>query len=455
MAEYGLLPEGLRVPTYDELVQEVIDELTPKWGKSFDFSDFDPTGQHIRVQQKGLHELWQALEAVNAAVTREGSSGTSLAANLALTGTPWPEATFSTVPLILTGVPLTTIAAASAAKSASTSSRWIIDSEAPLVGVATLPFSTFVALGARYYSTGGVYQVVDDGTTAASGALTGTGSSPITHGTAQFRWLGGGTAAADAAGRAEKTGPVVAASSDLTVIDTPIGGWQGVINLEDATPGRNAATDGEARLAGEADVYRSAGTTPDAIRQTLLDNQDITVVDLIVNTSDVTVDTVPPRAIEAIVTGGDDQFIADTLRAACAAAGIPTFGNTTVVSYDAEGNQHDIRFTRVYEMAIYADLGIEKVPNAAANPESFPEDGEDQVRAAIVAWGNALTNGRNIVSTAVSARAFGVAGVLDVSYCKLGTTPGPVTSTPITISRRQRGVFATDRITLILNDGEA
>jgi hypothetical protein len=453
MAEYGLLPEGLRIPTFDELVDEVVTELRPKWGASYDFSDFDPIGQVIRVEQQGMLELWQALESVNAAMTREGSSGTSLGANLALTGTPWPETTYSTVQLILTGTPLTVIAATSAAKSASTSSRWVIDAELMLVGVESLPFSTFVELGARYYSTGGVYQVALAGTTAASGALTGTGSALITHGTVQFRWLGTGTAAADAPGRAEATGPAVAISGDLAIIDTPIGGWQSVINLEDASPGRLAATDGEARLAGEADVYRPAGTTPDAIRQTLLDNQEITVVDLIINTSDVTVDTVPPHAIEAIVTGGEDQFIADTLRSACVAAGIPTFGNTTVASFDAEGNSHDIRFTRITDVPIYVAATIEKIATVAADPGSFPADGDAQVKAAIVAWGNALTGGRNIVSKAVSARAFDVPGVLDVPACNIGTAPSPATSTTIVITRRQRGVFATSRIALTLTDG--
>lgn len=466
MAEYGLLPEGLRIPTLDELVSEVVGELRPKWGESFDFSDFDPSYQQIVAHQRGLLSCWQALEALNAGMTREGSSGITLAANLALTGTSWPEATYSTVPLILTGVPLTLVPSTSAVDSASTGSRFLLDDDVTLVAVSPLAFSTAYDVGARVYSTGGVYQVVDDGVTAASGALTATTTAIITHGTVGFRWLGKGTAAGDAEATAENSGPVVAASSDLTKISTPVGGWQGVINLEEATIGRNDATDGEARLAGEADVNRPGSTVPDAIRQSLLDIDGVTVVDIIQNLTDVTdPDGVPPHAVEAIVTGGDDQEIADILRRECVSAGIPTYGNTTVDSMDAEGNIQAISFTRVTDVPIYVAATVEKIPTIAANASTFPADGEAQAKAAIVGWGNALTGGRNIVARAVASQIFprldpttgiqigGVVGVLDVPVCNIGTSPSPSSSATIVLTRRQRGAFATDRIALTLTDG--
>lgn len=466
MAEYGLLPEGLRIPTLDELVAEVVDELRPKWGESFDFSDADSTYQQIVTHQKGLLEVWQALEALAAGMTREGSSGITLAANLAITGTEWPEATYSTVPLILTGIPLTVVPNKSVASAASTGARFVTDDDATLVAVDPLQFSHAYDVDERVYSTGGVYQVVDDGTTAASGAITDTTTSIITHGTVGFRWLGKGTAAADVAASAEVPGPVVAASSDIVKIATPVGGWQSVINLEEATVGRNAATDGEARLAGEADVYRPGATTPDAVRQSLFDISGVTVVDIIRNVTDVTdPDGVPPHAVEAIVTGGDDQEIADVLRRECIAAGIPTYGNTTLTSYDAEGNPQSVSFTRVTDVPIYVAATVEKIATIAANQATFPADGEAQAKAAIVGWGNALTGGRNIVARAVASQIFerldpvtgiqigGVTGVLDVPVCNIGTSPSPSSSATIVLTRRQRGAFATDRIALTLTDG--
>lgn len=454
MAEYGLLDQGLRIPTFDELVEEVIAKLRPTYGASYDFSDVDPIGGFIRVEQQGMSDLWQALEACQSATTRSGASGASLAQVLELTGTPWPEAVSSTVTLTLTGTAGTIVAAGSAATSASTKARWITMDDGELIGPAPgLLFSEPYALGVRVTGADGVYQVIDDGVSAASGALAGTGSA-ITHGTVVFRWLGEGDSTADVPAFAEVAGPTVAVSGDITGIDTPIGGWDGVVNLLDAEVGRNAATDGEARLAGESDIFRPAGTTPDAIRQALLDNEDVEIVDLIVNTSDTTdPDGVPPHAVEAIVVGGDDQVVADIIRRECVAAGIPTHGNTEVTSFDAEGKPHLIKFTRITEVPIYVAITVEKLPTVAANPGTYPSDGAAQVRLAITAWGNALTGGRNIVSKAVAARAFGVAGVLDVPTCNIGTAPSPSTSTTIVITRRQRGAFDTSRIAVTETDG--
>ena len=457
MAEYGLLDEGLRIPTFDELVQEVIDDLRPTFGASYDFSDQDPIGGLIRVHQKGTLELWQLLEAIYASTTRSGASGTALAQVMELTGTPWPEARSSEVTLTLTGTAGTAIQAGSAATASSTGTRWITMDDAGLLAVAELSLSTAYAVGDRVSSTGGVYQVTIAGTTAASGALSGTGATPIVHGTATFRWLGAGAAAADVGSYCETAGPIAALSGDIIEIDSPVGGWSGVVNLLDAELGRLDATDGEARLASEADVYRQAGTTPDAIRQALLDGDDtIDLVDIIMNTSDVTdPDGVPPHAIEAIVVGGDSQTIGDILFRECAAAGIPTHGNTTVTSFDVEGNPNTVKFTRLTDVPIYVAVTVEKLPTVAANPGTFPADGASQVTTAITTWGNALTGGRNIVSKAVSAQAFKVAGVLDVPTCNIGTAPSPSSGSTIVITRRQRGVFDSSRIAVTATDGTA
>ena len=56
-------------------------------------------------------------------------------------------------------------------------------------------------------------------------------------------------------------------------------------------------------------------------------------------------------------------------------------------------------------------------------------------------------------SSKVAAQAEGVAGVLEVTACYIGTAPAPVTSTTIAISTRQRAVFDTGRITVTTSDG--
>jgi hypothetical protein len=466
--EYGLFPEGLRIPTFDELINEVFDELRPDWGDSYDFSSFDPVGQLVRSVKGSEVKCWQALEAVDSSRTREGSSGLALAANLAITGTEWPEATASTVLLILTGDDGTEVTSGSFAKTLSTGAKFEISDDSPLVLVPALAFSSLYSVGVKVASTGGIYVCVVEGTTAASGALTGTGATPITHGTAQFRWAGAGVASASVRGVSVVTGPVVATAGDILgplSIDTPIGGWLGVTNLEDATLGRRAATDGEARLVGETDIFRPASTVPDAIVQALREIDGVTVVDLLVNVQDITVNGVGPHGVEAIVTGGSDEDIAAVLFRECVPAGIQTYGGEFIPVLDSIGNIVNIRFTRVTDVPIYVAITVEKIANVPGDGSTFPADGEGQVKAAIIAWGNALIGGRNIVSLAVaaqivprrdllnSANVGGVTGVLDVPVCNIGTAPSPSTSTTIVLTRRERGLFAVDRIAVTLTDG--
>lgn len=449
MPEFGLLPEGLSVPTYDEIVDGVVAELRPLWGDSFDFSDGGQIGQLIRSEARVANTVWQAVQAVYASRTREGASGEALAANLALTGTEWPAALPSAVVLTLTGGAGGAIPSGSIARDPVTLTQFKTVDDAELVGADPVALSTAYDVGERVTGDDGVYQVSIAGVTPASGTLAGTGT--VVFG-ATFRFLGEGDAAGDALAQSIDTGPIVAVSGSITEIVTPSGTWQGVINLLDATIGRDEATDGEARLAGEADVYRPASTTPDAVRQNLL--RFATIVDVIVNDTDVTVDGVGPHGVEAVVTGGDDQDIADLLLRECIAAGITTYGSTAVVSYDVEGKPHTMRFTRVTDVLISVAITVEKLPYVAADPNTYPADGNEQVKLAIVTWGNALRGGVDIRARAVAARAFEVTGVLDTPVCNISISPtAPTAATTIVLTRRQRGLFDTSRIAVTGTDG--
>ena len=126
--------------------------------------------------------------------------------------------------------------------------------------------------------------------TAAREAMNAAGATAadIADGSVHWRYLGEGAAAADVAARSVDTGAIVGASGDLTVIDTPVGGWSSVINVLDADPGRDVATDEELRILAESDLTRPGGETPDAIRQTLLALADVESVTVFYNSTDTT-----------------------------------------------------------------------------------------------------------------------------------------------------------------------
>ena len=164
-------------------------------------------------------------------------------------------------------------------------------------------------------------------------------------------------------------------------------------------------------------------------------------------------DGIPPHAVECLVSGGDDQDIYDTLLAECIAAGIASHGTETGSSDDSEGVAHVVKFTRPTDVLIYVAVTLVKVAHDDADPETYPTDGDAQVEAAIVAYGDGRPTGWNVRSAKVAAQADAVAGVLEVTACYIGTAPAPVASTTISIGLRERAVFDTSRITVTTSDG--
>jgi hypothetical protein len=175
------------------------------------------------------------------------------------------------------------------------------------------------------------------------------------------------------------------------------------------------------------------------------------------NNTDVTdADGIPPHTVEALVRGPEapdaefDQSIFDALLAGVA-AGIRTHGSgaglVTGFATDDAGTEHVMKFTRPTEVPIYVDLTVVK------DPDEYPVDGDDQIKEAIVAYGDAQNTGKNAVASRIIAAAFGVAGVLDVTACLIDVAPGPVASTTIAISLRQLAVFDTSRVSVTSGDG--
>jgi hypothetical protein len=458
VAEFGVLPEGFLLKTEDQILESMIARLRPTWGASYDFTVDSPDGQLLRTLAREISEGgWQLGQAVYKSRDRDSATGQALAALLLLTGSQWPEAERSTVTLTLTGTAATVVASGSVAKTLSLGDRFETTASGTLAALTAWANTTAYVLGDRRSNGGNSYVCITAGTSAGSGGPTTT-AADITDGTVHWRYLGPGAAVADVAARSVETGAILATSGDLTVMETLVSGWQGVINLLDATPGRDRGTDAEARQVAEADVFRAGATVPDAIRQTLLRVTDVTSVTVFYNNTDVTDgDGVPPHAVECLVTGGADQDILDALLAECIAAGIATHssgaGAVVGTADDDEGVSHAVEFSRPTEVNIYVAVTLVKIAHDDADPETYPTDGDDEVKDAIVAYGDSRPTGWNVRSSKVAAQAEGVAGVLEVTACYIGTAPAPAVSTTIAISTRQRAVFDTGRITVTTSDG--
>lgn len=456
MADYGLTPTGFVPKTFEILLAQIFGSLQSNFGSSINLSN----GILYRVTAiftACIAELWELGETVNSGQDPDASTGTNLAAIAALTGTLPLEAEPSLVTLTLTGDPATLVASGNRAKTASTGKAFETTADATLAAASAWTLAHTYAVGDRVASTGRVY-ICTLGGMAGGPAPATADDTEITTDVPHWRFIGEGTASADAPAQCTETGPITAVSGDITVRDTAVGGWSGVKNLLDATLGRDVETDAELRVRREQELSQAGSTVPDAIRADLLEVRDSTGtkfvqnVTVFYNDTDVTDgDGVPPHSVECLVrmpvSGTYDQLIYDRLLQSVA-AGIHTHGTSVGSSNDSEGTAHTIKFTRPAEITIYVDLTYTK------DPKTYPADGDAQVKQAIVDYGDAQDSGVDAVATRIGAQAFKVAGVLDVPRsgslggCLIKTSAGPTSDVTIAISTRQLAVYDTSRITV-------
>lgn len=441
-----LTSAGLVIESLEEIRDGLDSDLKSALGPQIDTTDGSVFGVVHGILAERLALIQEAVQAVHASQNPDAATGSSLASLCALTGTVPLLATEGTVTLTLTGDAATVVPAGSIASTVVTEDQWVTDAEATLVALTAWASSTAYVVGDRRTNSGRAYVCVGAGTSAGSGGPT-TAVDSITDNTVIWDYIGEGAAAVDVAATAAETGPIVATAGAITTVETPISGWSSVRNLLDATPGTDAESDEDLRVRREVEL-QAAGTSPqDAIRTDLAGVSGVTAVRVFMNVTDSTdADGVPPHSVEALVSGGTDAAIRTQLLASVA-AGIRCHGTTSGTAVDAEGVSQTVAFSRPDEIEIYviADLVIDE--------DTYPADGDDQVKAAIVTYGDAQVTGKNAVSSALIAQVFSIPGVLEVTDLFIGTAPAPASSATITIALRELAVFDTSRITVTTSPG--
>lgn len=457
MTTYGLTADGFVPMPLTAIRADLEAAIRIAFGASMKLGDRSAFGQFLGILAERLALLWELLEAINSSQDPDKAVGALLEALCALTGTFRPLASYSSVILALTGVPATAVASGSRASTSSTSKEFSTTTTGTITLLSTWAPTTSYAFNARVTLGGNAYQCTLAGVSAGSGGPTGTGTA-IVDGAAHWDYLGLGTGACDVAAQAVDTGPVTAFARDIATITSPVSGWQGVVNVLDANAGRDLATDEELRVLREQELGGFGEATVDAIRAVLLRITDgvqrVLAVTVFENKTDATDgDGMPPHSVEALVrtewSPGDDrdQLIYNALLQHVA-GGIVTTGSTTGSAIDSQDTVQVIKFSRPTEVEIAVILNVEK-------DGDYPDDGDDLVAKAVVAWGNAQSTGKNAVASRIAAAAFDVDGVLDVTALIAISPSVPSLGTTIPISLRQLAVYDTSRITVVTTDGVA
>ena len=438
---YGLLTTGFVLKPYDVILSEIQALLRASFGESINLEASSGFGQLAAIYAEREFALWNAMQSVYSAFDPAASADAALDALAALTGTLREAATPSEVVLACTGTPATVLTAGRQASVTGTLARFETIADVVIAAATAWASSTAYAVGVIRTNASRVYVCTIAGTSAGSGGPTTTGTA-ITDGTVTWRYVGEGTGYVSADAQCTVIGPTAAAAFSIATIETPVSGWSSVLNLADATLGRDIETNAALRLRREADLQATGGGSVEQIREVVSAVDDVVEVTVYENNTDATVDTIPPHSVEALVLGGTDAAIRAALFASVS-GGIGTHGGVSGTVTDSMGIAHTVKFSRPTEVPIY--FAIELLKDAAA----YPSDGDAQVKAAIVAFGDTFRTGWDVRSTAFVARIFTIPGVLDVTECFIGIAPAPTLPTTITTTARELATFDTANIGVV------
>jgi uncharacterized phage protein gp47/JayE len=359
MSDYGITPEGFKAKRFPQLLEELNAEMREIFGDDMNLTPESPDGQVSGALSEDRANLWELSELSYNARNPSAAVGAALSSLVQLNYIQRLPGTPTRAELTLGGTEGAFIPAGSLARSPGTDTTFSTSIDATL-------------------DVGGTAIVVASATEVVDGV------------------------------RIELDGPVIAVAGSISAIDTPVTGWSTVTNIEDAIPGTFEETDTELRARRESSTAAGAVGSLDALAAAVANIPGVTNRTVIENrTSVVDANGLPPHSFEVIVSGGEDQIIADVIWSKMG-WGEP-IGTTSLPITDSQGISHTMRFTRPLEIAIYVKVTV-------TTGTGYPADGDDQIKQAIVDYSQ---------GDLVQGRGFGVGQ--DVIYTRLYT---PINSVP-------------------------
>ena len=199
----------------------------------------------------------------------------------------------------------------------------------------------------------------------------------------------------------------------ITMITNPKTGIATVVNIGAFEGGRDTETDAEFRERYYASTDFAGGVNIDAVVAEIYESVEavIAVTGDENDTDETDENGLPPHSIEVVAYGGLDEEIAEAIFKR-KAAGIQTYGNTTIPVVSASGKTFNISFSRPAPVNVWV-----KVFNLVTD-RHFPLDGVEQIKAAIVSYIGSDTRGgldigEDVICVKLPTEVLKVSGVVD------------------------------------------
>lgn len=207
-----------------------------------------------------------------------------------------------------------------------------------------------------------------------------------------------------------ENGAFVSLTGTIDTILTPVSGWDSVTNTADSTIGSAEETDEELRARRNLSTESPSQSPVEAVYGNLRQLEGVTFARVLVNNTLVTDGNgIPAKTMAAVIVGGDDEEIANVLFLR-SPVGLDFFGTDSFVVTDTQGETYTMRWIRPTAVPIAIEIDITVIDTG-----TYPVDGDDQIKAAILAY------------AAGGAPALGI----DEGFEDLGIVPGE----DVTLSR--------------------
>ena len=350
----GLTSEGFIALTQDEIRTRIESRLTA-YNSGFDFTTESPDGQLIEIFGFELATAWSELDLVYNSFDPDHATGAGLR-NIGL----------------MTGLP----------RAAATRSEAVID----LIGVS----GTVVPQGSRVTSADGTefateFQAIIPASVSALAIVSGATPMPV------------GT---------------------ISTIKSVIAGWTSINQPIAGRTGAGAQTEPEYRNKRNSTVLRNFTSVPSVIQARLFE-LGIEQATIINNDSLVPLPDGTPAGSIHVTVGEIDNLTNEEIAQVILltkSLGCPTYGSTTVSVNDAQGNPHDISFSRATAVPVWIDLDVTYLSDDLAGAT-------EDIRAALVTHINGLLSGEDVIHS----RLYGLItpfGKAQINSLAIGRTLG-------------------------------
>lgn len=481
MADYGVTINGFVRKTQELIKSDLEIEWKNKLGQDQDLSEDSPNAIIIGLVSEMADKLWQTAEDTYNSLNRNSAEGVSLQNAVALVGMTIKDQSKSIANVSFRGDNITTIPANTQVKQANTGLVFKTLENKQI----TSDFCNWIELqintvlnstSYRLYIDGDVYTYTSDGSATYSEIIAGL--KAVVEGAAiglEITDNGSGLMTIESTDKDDiyditgssyfTTGKVQSVievecldfgsnevpAESINEISTTLSGLDSVINYYEGQAGRDIETDQELRLRTQSDIAVSGFNFVDAIRAKVLN--EVNGVDYCKvyenDEMETNANLIPAKSWEAVIEGGSDSNIAETLYK-MKIAGMRSSGSETIETKDDQGIPHNIRFTRPTNLYIWVKVTI----NSYNTEENFPANGEAAIKAAMLTYSSRFNIGDIIVAQKFITPVFEVEGIGSVTITLASTVfPDDVpsySSANINCSIRQKPNFDLTRMMVIL-----